>query len=113
MKPHSSCRRPAILDWRSRTRAHPFAWLLAAAVVLAVGALQCPVLAAGGGQIGSISPSFASVGAQITITGHRVGDHNVTIAVGGVPAQIVSAKCHNGTFIVSVGAPLGSTTVPA
>jgi len=113
MKPHSSWRRQAILDWRSRTGAHPFAWILAAAVVLAVGALQCPVLAAGAGQIDSISPSCASVGAQVTITGHGFGAHNVTIDVGGVPAQIVAANGHSATFIVPVGAPLGSTTVTA
>ena len=113
MKPHSSWKRQAILDWRSRTRAHPFAWLLAAAVVLSVGALQCPVLAAGAGQIDSISPSCASVGAQVTITGHGFGAHNVTIAVGGVPAEIVAANGHSATFIVPVGAPLGSTTVTA
>src|SRR5229473_1750019 len=111
MKPHSSWKRRAILDWRSRTRAHPFAWLLAATVVLAVGALQCPVLAAGAGQIDSISPSCASVGAQVAITGQGFGAKNVAIAVGDVPAQVVTANGHSATFIVPAGVKLGPATV--
>src|SRR5437899_1860385 len=113
MKPHSSWKRQPILEWSSRTRAHPFAWLLAAAVVLAVGALQCPVLAAGAGQIDGISPTCASVGAQVTITGHGFGAHNVTIAVGGVPAEIVAANGHSATFILPGGVQLGPTSVTA
>src|SRR2546427_12544626 len=100
MKPHSSWTRQAILDWRSRTGAHPFAWFLAAAVVLAVGALQCPVLGAGAGQIDSISPSCASVGAQVTITGHGFGAHNATSDVGGGPAHILSVNGHSGDLLV-------------
>jgi len=82
-------------------------------VVLAVGALQCPVLGAGAGQIDSIFPSCASVGAQVTITGQGFGAHNVTIAVGGVPAQIVAANGHSATFIVPGGVQLGPTSVTA
>jgi len=65
------------------------------------------------GQINSISPSCASVGAQVTITGHGFGAHNVAIAVGGMPAQVVTANGHSATFIVPAGVKLGPTTVTA
>jgi hypothetical protein len=68
---------------------------------------------AAAGQIDSISPSCASVGAEVTITGNGFGAHNVSIAVGGVTAQVVTATGNMATFLVPAGARLGSTTVTA
>jgi hypothetical protein len=114
MKPRSFWGRTVILN-RRHTDARRLAWILVAAAALAVGApaLRSPVRAAGAGQIDSISPSCASVGDQVTITGRGFGAQNVSIAVGGVPAQVVAANGHSATFIVPAGAPLGKTTVTA
>src|SRR5260370_30774399 len=73
--------------------------------------LAYPEPAPQAGQIDSLSPSCASVGAQVTITGQGFGAKNVAIAVDGVPAQVVTANGHSATFIVPAGAPLGAKTV--
>lgn len=117
MKPRSFWQRPVILDYR-RSNSHRFGWVLAVAVILGVGAhaLRPPALAAQeAGRIDSIAPTCASVGAQVTITGIGFGAQNVSIAVGGVPAQVVTATATGdmATFIVPAGAHLGSTTVTA
>jgi hypothetical protein len=87
--------------------------LAVAALGLWVLALDLPLAQAQAGHIDSISPSCASVGDQVTITGQGFGGHNVAIAVDGVPAQVVSATGQSATFIVPSGAPLGATTVTA
>ena len=90
--------------------------VLAAAALAWVPALPArahPEPAPQAGQINSISPSCASVGAQVTITGHGFGAKNVAIAVGGVPAQVVTANGHSATFIVPAGVKLGPRTVTA
>jgi hypothetical protein len=106
--------RRLIPDWR-RPDALRIASVLAAAATLglAASALHLPVAEAQAGHIDSISTSCASVGAQVTITGQGLGAQNVTIAVGGAPAQLFTANGHSATFIVPVGAPLGATTVTA
>jgi hypothetical protein len=109
-----SFRRRLIPDWR-RPEALRIALVLAAAATLGFGAsaLYLPGAEAQAGHIDSISTSCATVGAQVTITGQGFGAHNVTIAVGGVPAQVVSANGHSATFIVPAGVQLGPTTVTA
>jgi hypothetical protein len=87
--------------------------LVVATLTLATSAVRLPVAEAQAGRIDAISPSCASVGAQVTITGIGFGAQNVAIAVGGVPATIVSADGHIATFIVPVGVRLGATTVTA
>jgi hypothetical protein len=78
-----------------------------------LSALAYPEPAPQAGQIDSISPSCAGVGAQVTITGQGFGAKNVAIAVDGVPAQVVTANGHSATFIVPAGVRLGATTVTA
>jgi hypothetical protein len=75
--------------------------------------LAYPEPAPQAGQIDSISPSCASVGAEVTISGQGFGAKNVAIAVDGVPAQVVTANGHSATFIVPAGVGVGSTTVTA
>ncbi len=83
------------------------------ALALAISDLHPALVEAQAGRIDTISPTCASVGDQVTITGIGFGAQNVTIAVGGVPASIVTANGHSATFIVPAGAGLGSTTVSA
>ncbi len=115
MIPRGFWQRPVILDCR-RSNSHRFAWVLAGAVVLGVGApaLRAPALVAQeAARIDSIAPTCASVGAHVTITGIGFGAENVRIAVGGVAAQVVTATGDMATFIVPAGARLGLTTVTA
>src|SRR5712692_9566898 len=113
MKPRSF-RRRLIPDWR-RADVRRLALVLAATATLVFGvsALHLTVVEAQAGRIDSIAPSCASVGDQVTITGQGFGAHNVTIAVGGVPAEIVAANGHSATFIVPGDVQLGPTSVTA
>lgn len=88
---------------------------MSATVALALSLLigERPVPAAQAGRIDSIDPSCASVGDGVTITGIGFGSKNVKIAVGAVPAQVLSATGNRATFLVPVGVPLGPTTVTA
>src|SRR5262249_38288935 len=69
--------------------------------------------AAQAGRIDTIAPSCASVGDRATITGIGFGAGNITIDVGGVPANVVTATGNQATFIVPAGVSLGATTVSA
>src|SRR5262249_11674819 len=70
-----------------------------------------------GGQIRSIDPAAAPAGAEVTLVGTGLGGPNVRVAVGRVPAQIVSVvNGRKGTalaFLVPPGVPPGPTTVTA
>ncbi len=117
MKPRSFCdvREGTAMEKR-RTDPRRFAWVLAAAAVLGVGAhaFRPPARAAQeAARIDSIAPTCASVGARVAITGIGFGAENVAIAVGGVPAQVVTATGDMAAFIVPAGAHLGRTTVTA
>ena len=92
-----------------------FAWVLltAFASVVVLPVLTCAAPVPQAGQIDTISPSCASVGAQVTITGQGFGAQNLGIAVGGVPAQVVNANGYSATFNVPAGVQLGPTTVTA
>ena len=114
MKPRRLWGSRATPNQREMNARH-LAWIAAVTFALAVvvSSFHLPVVEAQAGHIDSISPSCASVGDQVTITGQGFGAHNVSIAVGGVQAQVVGANGHSATFIVPAGAPLGSTTVTA
>ena len=87
--------------------------LVAAFGLTVPGVLRQPTLAAQAGRIDGISPSCASVGAPVTISGIGFGAHNVRIAVDGVGAEVVDATGNRVTFIVPAGVHLGLTTVAA
>jgi len=104
---------------KRRTHTSRFTWIVVAVFALASPALGQPALAAEAGRIASITPSCANVGDRVTITGIGFGEEredrrrHVTIAVDGVPAQVVAATGHSATFIVPAGVRLGPTTVTA
>src|SRR5262245_21337565 len=103
-----------VLGQRLRSSGARLALMLLTTVALAVpGPLRYPPFAAQAGRIDRVAPSCGSVGDPATITGIGFGANNVRIAVGGVPAQVVSATGNRVSFIVPVGVSLGATRVSA
>jgi hypothetical protein len=112
MKPLSYQR--AVRDWtKAATHRIPGMLVAAATLMLAISSFHLRQAQAQAGRIDTISPSCASVGAQVTITGIGFGAQNLTIAVGDMPAQLVTANGHSATFVVPAGIHLGPTTVTA
>ena len=70
-----------------------------------------PTLAHATGAITSITPACAATGSDVVITGRGFGAPNVTITVGGVPAQVLNATGYRVTFVVPAGMPSGVTAV--
>ncbi len=84
-----------------------------AASILAATLLAPDRALAAGVAIDSISPSCASVGDLVTITGRGFGAQNVRVVVDGVAADVVSSTGNTATFVVPMGVHLGPTTVRA
>ncbi len=83
-------------------------------VMLTLGLTFRPVAVwAAASQIKGITPSCAAVGDPITITGNGFGGQNVTVKVGGVPAQVLSATGNRVTFTVPAEVSGGVTVVTA
>jgi hypothetical protein len=82
-------------------------------LVVAEGTFIAPPSVQAAVQITSISPSCATTGDTVVITGNGFGAHNVTIKVGGAVAQVISATGNKATFIVPAGVVAGMTTVTA
>jgi hypothetical protein len=84
------------------------------AVALTLGLALRPVAGwAAASQIKSITPSCAAVGEHSVITGNGFGSQNVTVKVGGVPAQVLSATGNRVTFTVPAEVSGGVTVVTA
>ena len=66
----------------------------------AVGLLIATPKAYGAGDILSITPRCAPPGATVTIRGRGFGATNVSIVVGGVPAQILHATGNEIVFVI-------------
>jgi len=86
---------------------------LLAGILAGTAAFLGPLWADQGVVIGTITPSAAYVGDQVTITGHGFGAENVRITVGGMTAQVLSATGHSATFLVPTGLHPGPATVTA
>src|SRR5881296_1734952 len=84
---------------------------LTIAPLLALALLGRPPLAHATGAITSITPACAATGSDVVITGRGFGAPNVTITVGGVPAQVLNATGYRVTFVVPAGMPSGVTAV--
>ena len=82
---------------------------LTIAPLLALALLGRPPLAHATGAITSITPACAATGSDVVITGRGFGAPNVTITVGGVPAQVFNATGYRVTFVVPAGMPSGVT----
>ncbi|MFO1306218.1 MAG: IPT/TIG domain-containing protein [Burkholderiales bacterium] len=83
------------------------------ACMLALLSAQQSSMASSAGRIDSISPAEARPDEIVTITGNGFGGQNVRIAVGGVPATVVSATGSSARFKVPRAVPIGPTTVTA
>ncbi len=82
-------------------------------LVVPVGMFIAPPSVEAAVQITSISPFCATIGDTVVITGNGFGAHNITIKVGGVEAQVISATGNKAKFIVPAGVVAGMTTVTA
>ena len=81
------------------------------AIILATAAPSSA--GAGAAQIATIAPGVASYGESVTISGIGFGGPGVTIRVGGVVADKVSATGTRVTFRVPLGVPTGRVVVTA
>lgn len=86
---------------------------LALALTSSLAASAFGAQAAPGTAIEAISPAQAVPGELVTITGRGFGAWNASVAVGGVPAEVVAATGRAVTFRVPLGLPPGPTTVTA
>jgi hypothetical protein len=70
-----------------------------------------PIALAQAAHIDTIVPAQGKPGDTVTVTGNGFGARNVQIAVGGVPAQVLSATGKSASFVVPAHAPVGATSV--
>src|SRR5215218_11354448 len=89
--------------------------LIALALLAAMSVIGGPADAASSPAvtITSISPSIADRGGLAEVTGNGFGGPNVTISVGGAPADVVSATGSKATFRVPALAGPGRVVVRA
>ena len=81
-----------------------------AAFLLAISIAGPAVLAQRAATIDTITPQGARPCDAVTITGNGFGAINVRIAVGSVPAPVLTANGNSVTFRVPAGVPQGATS---
>ena len=85
--------------------------MVALSVSLVVLTSEVPAARSQAAQIDTIAPASGRAGDRITIMGRGFGALKVSVTVGGIPAEILSASGYQVTFVAPRGLAGGPTTL--